>query len=99
MATVRRGPHQSNAVHADRLAPLQQKPRDFELSGGTGLVISDRTGQLQAFRHEGALDGADLKAYLERYGAPERAVTATETHSASRTSLYPSTPASVAQRR
>ena len=64
----------------------RQLARDFELSGGVGLVISDRTGQLQAFRHEGTLPGDDLKSYLERYSTADRVTQTTETHESSRTS-------------
>lgn len=39
----------------------------FELTGKSGLVISDRTGELQAFRHEGELSGQDLARHLGRY--------------------------------
>ena len=35
-----------------------------------GLVISDRTGGVQALRHAGAVTDADLKGYLERFTAP-----------------------------
>src|SRR5436305_2248053 len=50
----------------------------FEMPGGQGIILSDRTGGVQAFRHEGTLSNADLGAYLERY-AGDRAVTTTET--------------------
>ncbi|MBI1917584.1 MAG: hypothetical protein HYS12_23050 [Planctomycetes bacterium] len=64
----------------------RQLALDFEVSGGLGLVISDRTGQLQAFRHEGTLPGDDLKSYLERYSAAGRVTQTTETHESNRTS-------------
>src|SRR5262249_47736318 len=60
--------------------------RDFEVSEGVGLIISDRTGQLQAFRHEGTLAGDDLTSYLERYSATGRVAQTTETHQSQRTS-------------
>jgi hypothetical protein len=64
-----------------RLAPL------FKVNG-TGLVISDRTGELVAFRHEGDLSGGDLGRYLTRYADPSRAVSTTEGTGSARTSYY-----------
>lgn len=64
----------------------RQLARDFEVSGGVGLIISDRTGQYQAFRHEGTLPGNDLKSYLERYSTAGRVAQTTETHESSRIS-------------
>jgi len=64
----------------------------FEMPNGLGLVISDRTGQLQAFSHAGELAGADLARYLERYAASDRVVETTETHTTGRTSFYPAPP-------
>ena len=59
----------------------------FEMPAGKGLVISDRSGDLQAFRHEGELSKGDLSRYLERHSAG-RTVATTETHTDSRTSNY-----------
>lgn len=52
----------------------------FEMSSGLGIVISDRTGQVQAFWHEGDLANADLARYLRRYADPTRPVSVTETN-------------------
>lgn len=52
---------------------------DFEITDGPGLVISDRDGDNQAFRHAGALSGDDLSRQLRRYADPERKVVRTET--------------------
>jgi hypothetical protein len=49
----------------------------FEFEEGLGLVISDRTGDLQAFRHEGDLADATLVRYLERFADPNLVVRAT----------------------
>jgi hypothetical protein len=46
----------------------------FELSGAVGLVLSDRDGQYQAFRHEGALTQKTLLGALERHANPRRPV-------------------------
>jgi hypothetical protein len=37
----------------------------FEMSDGVGLVLSDRSGETQAFRHNGTLSDADLTAHLQ----------------------------------
>ena len=47
--------------------------KTFNLS--EGLVISDRTGGVQALRHAGAVTDADLKGYLERFAAPTAVAT------------------------
>lgn len=48
----------------------------FELN--EGVVISDRTGGLQAVRHEGPVSKSELNDYLSRYSEPTRVVTTTE---------------------
>jgi hypothetical protein len=59
---------------------------EFEMPSRQGIVISDRGGSVQAFRHEGDLTNADLNAYLERY-ASGPAVSTTETVYGARTSF------------
>jgi hypothetical protein len=56
--------------------------REFEISDALGIVISDRTGNRQAFRHEGDLANPDLARYLKRYADPDRVVVSTETNPA-----------------
>jgi hypothetical protein len=51
----------------------------FAVSDSVGLVLSDRTGKLQAFKHEGELASSELQRYLRRYADPDRVVTTTET--------------------
>ena len=60
----------------------------FDLAGGKGIVISDRTGSLQAFRHDGELSNGDLARYLERFSTNGQTVATTETHTTARTSNY-----------
>jgi len=50
----------------------------FGLNGARGLVISDRTGDLQAFRYDGDLAAQDLARCLARYGSPNHVVSTTE---------------------
>src|SRR5262245_49052514 len=52
--------------------------RAFGLSGPRGLVISDRSGHLQAFRFDGDLAAQDLARCLARYGKPDHVVSTTE---------------------
>jgi hypothetical protein len=52
----------------------------FEIPSGLGIVISDRTGDVQAFRHEGDLANQDLVRYLSTYSDPNRVVVATESN-------------------
>jgi len=60
---------------------------DFDMPSGQGIVISDRTGAVQAFRHEGNLTNNDLHAYLERY-ASDRAISTTETANSIRSASF-----------
>jgi hypothetical protein len=60
----------------------------FEVTSGPGLVISNRSGNLQAFRHEGNLGQEDLKKHLGRYAEPDRVTTQTDTHAPIRMSYY-----------
>src|SRR5262249_19116039 len=60
---------------------------DLEMPSGQGIVIRDRTGAVQAFRHEGDLTNSDLHAYLERYTG-DRAITTTETANSIRSASF-----------
>src|SRR5262245_38819627 len=60
--------------------------RAFEMSSGKGIVISDRTGAVQAFWHEGALSNQNLARYLQRYSDPNLAVRTTEMNPSQRVS-------------
>jgi len=59
----------------------------FEIDG-PGIVISDGTGEVQAFRHEGDLPNDRLVQYLRRFADPDRVATATETNPAPVVSYY-----------
>jgi hypothetical protein len=70
--------------------PGQMLARRFDITGNIGVVLSDRTGNLQAFWHEGTLSADALAGYLSKYADPQRTVSTTDTGlSATRTSLYP----------
>jgi hypothetical protein len=80
-------------VYVDTASPAGQRlAKAFDMPSGQGIVISDRTGDLQAFRMEGDLAAADMVRYLERYADPERVLRATETNRTSRTSSYEPAP-------
>lgn len=51
----------------------------LKLNGGSGIVISDRTVEHQAFRHQGGMPAAELKQVLQKYADPDHVVRATET--------------------
>src|SRR5262249_1186115 len=42
----------------------------FAITSGAGLILSDRSGKVQAFRHEGDLESTELPNYLNRYADP-----------------------------
>jgi hypothetical protein len=60
----------------------------FEIPDGLGVVISSRSGDLQAFRHEGDLTDEALASYLGRFANPQQEVTVTETNPPPRVSYY-----------
>ena len=66
--------------------------QQFEVPDGLGLVISNREGNLQAFRHEGDFSNQDLERYLTRFADPKRVTMQTETNPSSRVSYYQPAP-------
>jgi hypothetical protein len=65
----------------------KQLASKFEISG-TGLVLSDRSGDYQAFWHQGTLSSQDLVRTLQKFAGQTTNIRFTET--AGRTSFYPS---------
>jgi hypothetical protein len=61
---------------------------DFELTDGVGIVLSDYTGTVQAFRHQGVLADRELLQKLNRYADPERVIRSTEGAEVTRVSNY-----------
>jgi hypothetical protein len=61
---------------------------EFHLNNG-GIVLSDKTGDLQAFYHQGTMADGDLVACLRKCADPNRTVQMTETLGSPRTSMYP----------
>jgi hypothetical protein len=68
-------------VHVDTATKEGRRLAEaFEIPDGLGIVISDRTADLQAFRHEGDLANADVTRYLRRYADPNLVVRVTESN-------------------
>ncbi|MCI0681509.1 MAG: hypothetical protein L0Y71_05350 [Gemmataceae bacterium] len=75
-------------VYLDRgLAANQRLVRDLGITA-TGLVISDRTGSVQAFHHDGTLAESELSQQLRRFANPNLVVETTISNRSTRTSFY-----------
>ena len=75
-------------VYLDRSKPAnQQLVRDLSI-GQAGLVISDRSGDYQAFHHDGAISQADLTVRLQQFGNPDLVISNTVSNAVSRVSYY-----------
>ena len=61
----------------------------FQVTESTGLVVSDLTGDYQAFRYNGTLSDKDLTHSLKRFANPDRVVSTTVTSVQERVSYYP----------
>ena len=76
-------------VYIDCSTPAGQKlASDFAVTTGKGLILSDRTGELQAFYHDGDLSTTDMSRWLTQFSDPNVVVRTTTTNS-SRVSMYP----------
>jgi len=76
-------------VYIDSTTPAGKKlAQDFELTSGSGLVLSDRGGEMMAFYNEGSLTRADMLRYLEKYADPNVVVRGTETYPGTARSSY-----------
>ncbi|MBX7104156.1 MAG: hypothetical protein K1X57_08740 [Gemmataceae bacterium] len=51
---------------------------EFEATGTPTLVISDKTGEKQAYRHAGSVSSEQVATVLTRYAEPNVTVTTTE---------------------
>jgi hypothetical protein len=67
----------------------QKLAEAFAITKGCGLVLSDRTGDLQAFYHDGDLSNADLTKWVKRFADPNVSVKTTMTNTRVQTSFYP----------
>jgi hypothetical protein len=67
-------------LYADRTTESgAQMASALQVSTATGLVISDRTGKVQAFSHDGVMSTSDLQRTVEKFSDATRVVTSTET--------------------
>jgi hypothetical protein len=81
-------------VFVDTATPAGKKmAEEFGFTQPTGIVLSDRTGSVQAFWHQGDMTNQSMETYLTKYADPNVKIQRTETASTSRTSFYPSTEA------
>ena len=75
-------------VYVDATLEQGQKMADaFQMK--SGLILSDRSGEKQAFRYEGSLTNGDLDSVLKRFSIPDRLVNSTETQVQSTIRNYP----------
>jgi hypothetical protein len=61
----------------------------FQMANGTGLVISDRSGDYQSCRFNGTLTDAELTRSLKRFAAPNHVANTTVTNVNEHVSYYP----------
>ena len=64
----------------------RQLAETFDLT--EGLVISDGSGERQAFRHEGNLSNRDLEKHLRKFSDPDRVPVKTETNAVPEVHYY-----------
>lgn len=63
--------------------------KQLEVTKGQGLIISDRSGALQAFHHDGQLSEKELSKQLQHFANPKVEVTTTVSNATTRFSYYP----------
>ncbi len=57
-----------------------QLARQFEITRGRGIVISDKFGRHQAYHHDGDLAAGDLLQSLQRFSDPDLVVRTTQSN-------------------
>ncbi len=77
-------------VYLDTRSQSQQALiKALAITKGQGLVLSDRTGNLQAYHHDGPMSTAELAKQLSHFAAPQVEVLTTVTNVNQRVSYYP----------
>jgi hypothetical protein len=77
-------------LYADVSTPAGKKMAEtFGINQSCGIVLSDRTGDLMAFYHDGDLTDADLARWVNRFADPNVVVNSTKTNTSSQVSFYP----------
>ncbi len=75
-------------VYLDRSQTANQRlVRDFGITLA-GVVVSDKTGSLQAFHQDGVIAQADLTRQLRRFADPNVVISTTVSNTSSRVSFY-----------
>lgn len=70
-------------VYVDvKTAEGKKLAQDFEMTTNPGLVMSDRTGQVQAYRHGGTMDEAELHRTVAKLSDPNFVPRTTEANAA-----------------
>jgi hypothetical protein len=68
----------------------KQLASQFAITRNSGVVLSDRSGKLQAFYHDGDMTNADLNKWASRFADPNVTVSTTVTNdSSAQVSNYP----------
>jgi hypothetical protein len=77
-------------VHVDTGSEAGRRlAADMQVKQATGLVLSDRSGDYQAFRYGGTLTEEELTRSLKRFSAPDYVVRTTVTEPNEQISYYP----------
>jgi hypothetical protein len=77
-------------VYVDVTTPAGKKlASEFAITRGVGMVLSDRTCNLQAFHHDGDISKADLDRWVTRFADPNVTVRSTMTNDSAQVSMYP----------
>jgi hypothetical protein len=75
-------------VYLDQTNGGHRLARDFGITQGTGIVISDRSGSFQAYHHDGKLSQTELTQRLRQFADPGLVVNRTVSNGNSRISHY-----------
>jgi hypothetical protein len=75
-------------VYVDQTNGGQRLARDFGITQGTGIVISDRSGSFQAYHHDGRLSQTELTQRLRQFADPGVVVNRTVSNTDARVSYY-----------
>jgi hypothetical protein len=77
-------------VFLDTKSPSQEGLiKALAISTGTGLILSDRNGDVQAFHHDGQLPEAELASQLQHFAVPDLEIRTTVSNANPRVSNYP----------
>lgn len=77
-------------VYVDTKSRSQESlAKALEVTQGKGLILSDRSGNIQAFHHDGQISEAELAKQLEHFSAPAVEIRATLSNANQNVSYYP----------